>query len=320
MNRVLLFFFALSLHCSSASGFIDRIFEISIPGYSGAYNPSIVECDGGYLLAFRYDTYVLPISAHLNDYKQYIGLVRLSEGFEPVGEAQLVLGDRAYDPRLIALQDRLYIIFAGPCPLECHSCLSSHLNLALICWSGSEFTVAFQIPLSVPFQKVWEKNWVPFVSEEELFLEYTINPQNVIKPSFETGICTPISKIKQKIHWPYGEIRGGTPAMKTRDGYLGFFHSSMRYVKRGPFTYYIGAYLFSSTPPFKLTKISKVPFFHSDFYSKKKNELTKSNVLFPGGFVEKKGKIYLLYGENDAAIKCMVIDKNKLLSTLKAVK
>ena len=47
-------------------------------------------------------------------------------------------------------------------------------------------------------------------------------------------------------HWSWGEMRGGTPALRVDSNhYLSFFHSSGRLSKKAPLTYVMGAYLFS---------------------------------------------------------------------------
>ncbi len=64
---------------------------------------------------------------------------------------------------------------------------------------------------------------------------------------------------------------------------------------------------------------STSPFVHPDFYSTPKNAKTQSEVIFPGGFVIKENKIFLCYGENDDAIKIMVLDKAALFSSMQNI-
>jgi predicted GH43/DUF377 family glycosyl hydrolase len=143
-----------------------------------------------------------------------------------------------------------------------------------------------------------------------------IDPHVIIKPSLLDGNSELVTTTAPKIDWPYGIIRGGTPALSFDGHYLGFIHSSQRDKKTKKYTYYIGAYLFSKNYPFQLTHISKKPFSHCDFYKTERTPLTASLVIFPGGFIFNENKIYLCYGENDGAIKIMVIKKNELLKSL----
>ena len=299
--------------------FIEDIFEIKIPGFEGAYNASMVEYDNGYLMAFRYDTYTLPINRHLEDFRQHIGVIRLDKNFQPQGPVHMILGDRTYDPRLLKIDDTIYIIFSSSGQTDPHSLISSHLNLCTIDYSEVGVTVSNRISLNVSFQQNWEKNWVPFNYKNMIYLEYTINPQVVIIPYLMDGSCKASSRNSQNIHWPYGIIRGGTPALPIEEDYLGFFHSSKIDSKTNKYTYYVGAYIFSNDPPFNLKKVSSEPFSHPNFYSTKHSPSTTSRVIFPGGFVIRDDKIYLCYGENDAAIKVMVLDKSELYRSMKNV-
>jgi hypothetical protein len=71
--------------------------------------------------------------------------------------------------------------------------------------------------------------------------------------------------------WEYGPIRGGTQALLIRDEYyLTFFHSKKPIqidlgVKK-PETYFMGAYIFSAHPPFRVLRISRVPILLDEFY------------------------------------------------------
>jgi predicted GH43/DUF377 family glycosyl hydrolase len=214
------------------------------------------------------------------------------------------------------------MIFASAKPGDAHSCHSSRLNLCTLQYSDNGIGVSNLNALTAPFQQLWEKNWVLFNHDNKILMEYTISPQVILEPSIEDGSCTAVLNSNEShphILWPYGLIRGGTPALLVDGEYLSFFHSSKLNPHTNIYTYYIGAYTFAAEPPFGLTKISSLPFSHKDFYSTPKNAKTTSDVIFPGGFVLKNNKIYLCYGENDDAIKIMVIDKNKLYTTMQHV-
>lgn len=64
------------------------------------------------------------------------------------------------------------------------------------------------------------------------------------------------------IRWEFGAPRGGTPALLVNGEYLAFFHSKKRVFKHGTTskigTYFMGAYTFSSEPPFMLLRASRV--------------------------------------------------------------
>ena len=50
----------------------------------------------------------------------------------------------------------------------------------------------------------------------------------------------------QDFRWAWGEMRGGTPALRVDSNhYLSFFHSSGHLTSKKIFSYVMGAYLFS---------------------------------------------------------------------------
>jgi predicted GH43/DUF377 family glycosyl hydrolase len=329
--RKLLFFICLFsvintplLASLTPSDFIEEIIQINIPGLQGAYNPSIIDFEDGYLMVFRYDSFKKPIFKYIEDYFQNIGIIKLDKDFKPSSKWQSILGDRTYDPRLLKVNNEIFMIYCSARKEDKHSMVSSQLNLCKIKISGENALVEHNVTLKVPFQKKWEKNWVLFESEGNLFMEYQISPHIVIQADTESGFCSNLdyrgrNLCNGKIKWPFGLIRGGTPALVVDDSYLGFFHSSLYDSGSNTHSYYVGAYTFMRTYPFALEKISFEPFFCYDFYSTPKNEKTSSNVIFPGGYVIKEEKIYLCYGENDDAIKIMKIDKKNLYKSMRVL-
>jgi FkbM family methyltransferase len=308
----------------SGDEFIEDIFEIHIPGLKGAYNPSLVDFEDGYLMAFRYDIYKEPIGLYLDDFYQYIGVILLDENFNPKSAWQPCVGNRTYDPRLLRVDDAIYMSFASPAPSDPNSNLSSRLNLCTIDYSESGVFVANRNALNVSFQKKWEKNWVLFNYGKNILLEYQIAPHVILQPCVFDGSCRELTFDQNEnnthdIKWPFGIIRGGTPALLVDGKYLGFFHSSQVDPHTKKYTYYVGAYTFLEAPPFTIDQISAAPFVHPDFYSTPKNAKTESQVIYPGGFVMKNDKICLCYGENDDAIKIMILDKKKLFASLRNI-
>jgi hypothetical protein len=88
-----------------------------------------------------------------------------------------------------------------------------------------------------------------------------------------------------KISWSFGELRGGTPAILVNGEYLSFFHS-----RHAPFliSFFFGAYTFSSEPPFKLLKLSKVPIIREEWYNGAWYDRAYGYIPYPMGFVVKE--------------------------------
>ena len=104
--------------------------------------------------------------------------------------------------------------------------------------------------------------------------------------------------------------------------YLAIFHSGKPFVSGASITnevlwhYVMGAYTFSANPPFNITGISPLPINEKSFYIKSDNP---KRVIYPGGFIIKDDDIYVAYGKDDAEIWIAIINKTKLLSTLRPV-
>ncbi len=125
----------------------------------------------------------------------------------------------------------------------------------------------------------------------------------------------------------WGLIRGGTPAIHLGNEYLSFFHSSFLHQE---VVYYIfGAITFEDTPPFSIKRISSAPLLFKKMYDKPVlpeiwfYPRKRIRVIFPGGIAAgvEQGKevLYVLCGENDVAIKGIVLDKEALLTSLQKV-
>ena len=60
------------------------------------------------------------------------------------------------------------------------------------------------------------------------------------------------------LEWDYGELRGGTAALRVRpDLFLAFFHSKWRLPGSRLISYFFGAYTFDARPPFRLKAVSR---------------------------------------------------------------
>jgi hypothetical protein len=120
------------------------------------------------------------------------------------------------------------------------------------------------------------KNWVMFEYKNTILFIQRIQPMRVVTsiPMHKNNnndnsnnnlydhSARSISLTASKnFCWHYGELRGGTSALLVNNGkeYLGFFHSQQRISHHKVRTYFLGAYTFSSKPPFHMLKMSKTP-------------------------------------------------------------
>lgn len=111
---------------------------------------------------------------------------------------------------------------------------------------------------SVLKQKGNEKNWTWFSHENELHSIYMTQPHEVVRWD---DTFRPIGDYHDNAWhpgWQFGQARGGSAPVRLGNEYFSFFHSSMdwRPSKR---RYYMGAYAFEATPPFKITRVTPEP-------------------------------------------------------------
>lgn len=306
--------------------FVLETHRLLIPGYD-AFNPSIVRWKGRLLMSFR-------IRDPITKSTDQIGLVWLKDNFD-LDSSPMILERRnekcfdpsyAQDPRLIVVNNQLYAVYSNDYPL-CGKSIR-RVVLGRIENDGKKFFInqpdpILQFPEENPCRK--EKNWVPFVYENHLLLSYTINPHLVFSHINGTDRCDQIANTKCSFKWDWGKLCGGTPALLIKDKYLAFFHSvkslvSVQSEKKMMTHYFIGAYLFDSTPPFALHAVSPKPIVAKDFYVGKMYDTWKPlRVVFPGGYIYDDKYIWLMYGRQDYEIWVVKLDRSKLLNSLKNV-
>lgn len=313
---------------SEFSDFVIDTKKISIPCYENVFNPSIIQTDQGLLLSFRYCPYdrALPLFSE-------IGLVYIDKNFNPISQPILLnmregspaKPHKCEDARLFEFDKKYFIIFNDSQDANLRKKdLRRDINLVeLFCNSNRTFDVSKPLELRhyEDYETTcWQKNWYPIPTEDALYLGYTISPHELIDVNFETGICK--TEVKQNFdssHWRYGQLRGGTPALPTTEGYLTFFHSSIGISTPNSlfnkfYCYFMGAMILDKSPPHAIKKISVKPINHPSFYDLHKKERKK--VIFPGGFIFQGNDIFLVYGKDDREIWVAKLDKEGLLNSL----
>lgn len=298
--------------------------QIQVPAYPGAFNPSIIRWNGSLLFSFRVRD---PIHQATNG----IGLIWMDEDFNPIGMPQILniryenrhSPSKQQDPRLIQVGQRLFLAYnntVDPAQGELR-----RMYVVELTYDGSRFHAEKpQALLDYPYLRAdrSEKNWVPFDYEEKLMLAYSLNPHRIFTPIEDTSSCELVAESMCTHRWEWGTLRGGTPALKIGDQYLAFFHSSIHMPSahsngKNIIHYFMGAYTFSATAPFQLTRISPEPIFGPDFYSGPAYKTWKPlRVVFPCGFVMNEDFAWVVYGKQDYEMWVVKIDKKKLLDSL----
>lgn len=336
MNSVFLRLFLFCIPCTFLNALTDlddlakeyviETKKIEIPEYPHAFNPSIVRWNGRLFMSFR----VIP--NHICTYYSRIGIVEVDEDFNPIRKPQLLdtLNDHicklfaAEDARLVTIGDQLWIVFCDRDGLFNKG--ANRIHIAQLELVDNLFYLKQKECLRTFEGASWwlrERNWVPYDYQGSLLLTYSINPHKILSPILGTGSCETMFTSSADIQWPWGELRGGTPALLEDKDYLSFFHSStpiQSVQSNGQTTihYFIGAYLFSSEPPFEVKKISIEPIIGKEFYSENTYKPYWGPVIaiFPCGFISNKDFVWLFYGRHDHESWVAKIDKKELLKTL----
>lgn len=335
MMRTLFFLFALTSPLYGSPIDIDdskivlSTKRLVFDNYPNAHNPSIIKTDGGFLLIFRYlpDLY----NAH---WISEIGIVLLNEELEPLAPPQTLntrpkfskTPSQSEDARIFSYKGRLFLIYNDN--LDTVATLTWERRdmyiSELFCEEG-RFTLS--PPLKLVYEEkydqvMWQKNWVPFEWQGKLFMTYTINPHEILLPNFMNGSCYHCYDTWATLKWEWGSLRGSAPPQLVDGEYLSFFHSSAFVATKASWDmhlwhYFMGAYTFSSNPPFALTKISPKPIVGEGFYT-----LSGCNkrVIFPGGFAISGPFIYVAYGKDDSEIWIATLDKDALMRSLVPIK
>lgn len=334
MKTVLFFFCVLSAFGETLldlndyqQDFVLEAKRISIPGHPYAFNPSIIQWQGKTLLSFR----IIP--GNKKSFNSELGLVFLDKQFNPIGQPQLLplrsadsqIPCRAEDGRLIQLQDSLLMVYSD-CSEPQISKGGFRVHIAEITHDGANFNIAHQESLT-QFEGASrarrEKNWVPFVYQNQLLLSYSINPHLVLRPLLWTNACETTSWSRGEPKWEWGDLLGGTTALPHNDQYLSFFHSSSKIatVQSGGVPmlhYFMGAYLYNAAPPFMLTHISPHPIVAPEFYQGEEHEYYWKPVqaIFPCGYIQDEQYIWIAYGRQDHETWVVKLDKKGLLQSL----
>jgi predicted GH43/DUF377 family glycosyl hydrolase len=306
------------------SDFILETQKIEIEGYPTAFNPALVRWKGNYLMSFR-------IRDLLTASTDQIGFIWLNEDFKPMTKPSILsiefetafFPPMTQDPRLVNVGEDLYIVFNDMIKIGRGSI--RRMYVGKVQQEEDDFYVENpQVLLNFGESQNLrhEKNWVPFEYENCLLLSQSINPHHVSYVASEANACHTVAYSSASIDWQWGELRGGTPALKDGNEYIAFFHSSRDIqtvqANEKKLTHYVmGAYTFNAAPPFNLTKISPAPIVAKTFYQEPYHQTWKPlRVVFPVGVVCDDKHIWVSYGRQDHEAWIIKFDKEGLYKSL----
>jgi predicted GH43/DUF377 family glycosyl hydrolase len=204
-----------------------------------------------------------------------------SEGFE--------------DPRIFKFRNKLWIIchFRGinfPYPSLVNTNNFNNNNILIFPIDNSSKPIL----LYYKNMKKWEKNWMPFEYNNNLYIIYSINPSHkILLVDINTGKCTDIYETKSRI--PSREFGNGSPPQLikifNKEYLLCIAHIRGLYKNNNNITRKNIFYLFNKDPPFNIKYISNIFNLDSTFYE----------IEFAVGLMVDQNKklVYISYGIDD---------------------
>ena len=165
-------------------------------------------------------------------------------------------------------------------------------------------------------------------SDAQLLFIYSVIPHRIVqllptdKADEMKGSTVSVTRLVEDRFWPYGELRGGTNAVRIGDKYLTFFHSSNKHIIQVRImTYFMGAYLFDAKPPFAITHVTPEPIIHPALINDTLEWAYKGVdfVIFPMGLIVNDTHITVSIGRNDRESWMMTLHRGPFLESLKKV-
>lgn len=310
--------------------FVLQTKRLSVPGYPTAFNPSVIRWEGRLLMSFR------TIPDRKESFNSEIGVVWLDDKLNAISPPKLLdlrpagvdpaIPSRAEDAFLIESGGDLYLVYDDNRDREVTKG-GFRMYIAKLKIDGDQVVPdnvegIFDYEGASP--TVREKSWVPFSFQGELLLAYSLFPHRIFRYLPGTESCETFCETSLNANeWAWGPLRGGTAALRIEEGYLAFFHSCTKMTTihsdgKSLLHYFIGAYIFSSEPPFEILRMSTKPIVGKNFYN---GEIYKPywhpiRAVFPRGYLLEGETIRLFYGRQDHEIWVVTIDKKGLLDSL----
>lgn len=273
----------------------------------GCFNGSMLELKDKYLLIYRPNEYVFATCF-------------LNKNFQVLHDTikNLDLGGSVADPRIILTPcNKVFVTYSK----FNNSC---DFNFEYICGSiimdlniSEEVKVYDNFRVSPVSLVDRQKNWMPFVHNDDLYLISDVCPHRIYKFDLKTRNCTLEYETKFNNPWFIKhQLRGNTNCVKIDENYfLGVFHTAQKL--DGCSYYDNGAYLFEAKPPFKPVMFGNKTIFPAEFAQEKHfRKFGEIVCVFPMSIIVQGQDVYFSYGDNDSAIRVFKTNIPEVLSTM----
>ena len=216
----------------------------------------------------------------------------------------------AEDPRLISIEGRL------------HCCYTDRGRTALARLS-CELTVDAARYIRYTADVGIQKNWAIFEHDSRVYAVHTICPHRILELDLQFSMehtATLRHESDYSSRWSWGQPRGGTPPVRVGDEYFCFFHSHYHCPKDPGRIYVMGAYSFEACPPFKVTRLTRLPLLQAPQLPMTERAANGHLVVFPCGAIHDAESWLVSYGENDMWCKLCKFKHDDLLGLMDPVK
>lgn len=261
----------------------------------GSFNAGLAKLpnSNNYVCVYRPDEY------------SFIGCI-LNEKLNVISKYKKFDIKNCADPRIIWTSDKkllmIYSSVTDYAPI--YECIRGSIIMDLN--QSDDFIDHPSFRVSPESIKTRQKNWMPFIWEDRIFLIASVCPHIIYELDLSNFTCEQKYETDWVNPWMYKDfLRGNTNAVQLTDGnFLGTFHTASWH---GPCCYYDnGAYLFEGKPPFKVLKCANRTYLKAeDAVQKHFRNAGRILCTFPVGMVRNDNDILISYGDNDSVVKVM---------------
>jgi predicted GH43/DUF377 family glycosyl hydrolase len=230
--------------------------------------------------------------------------VKCPKGYEDA--RSIIINDNLY----LAVNQRYYSSLEKKCGSRMILLEIKNLNILT---TQSKITANRELTLTtddIPLQ-FHEKNWSPFVYQNELHFVYSILPHIVLKCDLSNGKCYLAGKTDSEIPSRY---RGGSQARLWKGMYVSFAH------QRYKILYYQSIiYLFEAQPPFRILGWSPEFVFEDNHIAfvdaSHRDDYYAYEIHFISGFDIVGDDFHITYGLNDCSSKLCVVKGDEIVKS-----
>lgn len=192
------------------------------------------------------------------------------------------------DPRLFVFRNRLHVSYTG---------FNGDKTSVLYARLTDDLQVEQVFPLQYAKRQHWEKNWVFFESQNELWCVYSSLPDHRVLRVTD-AYAEDAHETLNLFPWAGGHHRGGASPVRLGDKFYHFHHGCWDLGESWPTRRYnIGLTVFEANPPFRVTYQTPHPILVADPNTRPGDQYC--DVVFPAGAIRDGNSWVLSMGTHD---------------------